>query len=166
TAGCEWAERTYQRLKYEYFRILREQVRGLAQLARMTPEARTLFNDPFFYYADLVELPDEWEISDNERNARAGRWRWPRIEIEIKINAEGKFVAREYALLTPLIGCEAARLRECAICQSIFWARQDNMKACSTSCSNANRQRAFRENHAQYEGARKKKRRSAKAGSR
>src|SRR5262249_29938183 len=25
TAGCEWAERTYQRLKYEYFRILREQ---------------------------------------------------------------------------------------------------------------------------------------------
>jgi hypothetical protein len=138
----------------------------MAQLATMSPSERENFNNPDFVFVDPNRLPDAWQATSpyDEMDGQP-RWRWPRAYIGIDPETSLIGVMKNEWLLD-LIGVEADRLRECQICQRIFWARQDNMVACSSSCSNANRQRTFREKRAQYEQSRQKKRCSAKTGAR
>src|SRR5262249_13138176 len=101
-----------------------------------------------------------------EQTKTAGATRLARFEIVVEINQEtGQAQIRQGNWWLTLLKADLSRLRVCEICESVFWARQDNMYACNPRCSNARRQRKLRENRSQYEEARKrKKRRSAKAG--
>jgi len=169
---------------YEDFRRRRRAIHELAQYAAQPADKRDVYKATVFYrdrktrqwwrahravaggigYTDVArgDGPPEWwleDISENDKDALLGPERWPAASLVI--DQQGRFAVRE-EWVTALIGVEADRIRECEICQQVFWARQDNMWACSPRCSNARRQRKLRENRSQYEGARKKKRRKPK----
>jgi hypothetical protein len=55
-----------------------------------------------------------------------------------------------------LLDTDLSRLRLCAVCKRVFWARQDNMVACDPRCSTANRQRLLRQRRKLYEESRRK----------
>jgi hypothetical protein len=152
--------------KYETFRHICKTLHELAQLATMSPREREAFNNPDFVFVDPNRLPDAWQATSryDEMDGRS-RWRWPRADIGIDPDT-GLIGVMKNEWLLDLVGIEATRLRECEMCQRIFWARQDNMVACSSSCSNANRQRTFREKRTQYQQARQKKERSVKTRAR
>lgn len=96
-------------------------------------------------------------IHDMSRMANDPAWTlvgaWPRITFDLTLDADGRIGFPAFETLDALIGVDAKRLRECEMCQRIFWARQDNMVACGPRCSNANRQRRHRER--QYGKSRK-----------
>jgi hypothetical protein len=169
---------------YAAFRRMRRVVHELAQYAALPASKREAFKNVVFHRdeagnwmrADLTEAdritftyiaptsaPPRWleDIRTNEIAALLRAERWPSASLTIE---QGRFAVRRDEWITSLIGCEADRLRECEVCQRIFWARMDNMQACTPRCSNARRQRKLRESRAQYEEARKKKRQKAKAG--
>jgi hypothetical protein len=84
----------------------------------------------------------------------------PHLSIQLTITEDGRITSEVFDkfVLDSLIGVDATRLRECEICQRIFWARQENMVACSPRCSNVNRQRRLRERRADYERTKQKAR--------
>lgn len=88
------------------------------------------------------------------------QWQWPAISLEI--DETGNFALQQKHWLLDLIGVQADRLRECLICQRIFWARQCNTEACDVRCQNTLRQRKLRKSGPQYQAARKQKNARAK----
>src|SRR5215470_2799791 len=170
---------------YDAFRRIRRVVHELAQCAAQPADKRDAYKSTVFYRDEKgvwwrgqrlltgriggIDLrrwdqPPQWwmeDIGPNDKDALLGPERWP--SASLTIGQDGRFAVRQEGWVTALIGVEADRLRECAVCQVIYWARQSNMFACSPRCSNALRQRRLRENRAQYEVARQKKRRKPKA---
>lgn len=143
--------------KYETFRYTCRKLHEMAQLATMSTSERGNFNKPGLVYVDPNRMPDAWQAT-SQYDVMDGepRWQWPRADIGIDPET-GLIGVMKNEWLLDLIGVEADRLRECKICQRIFWAWQNNMVACNSKCSNVNRQRTLREKQAQYEQARKKK---------
>ncbi len=99
-------------------------------------------------------------------------WQWPTIEARLTIE-QGKFAARKETLAieqgkfvlrkeNPLfallnVDVDPGRIRECRICQRIFWARKITTRTCSDRCGNTWNQRLFRVNSTEYEANRARK---------
>lgn len=163
---------------YVKFRNLRRALRDMANLALVPAADR---QDYLSLQNRLLSDPDfEKDLSDEERT-RVQRFKlcvrdWgetteediepgvtfpnaPSFRVDLTIGADGKIEADAWSQIEALIGIQADRLRVCAFCLQIFWARQSNMVGCGGQCSVNNRMRLYRERHAQYEQAREKKRR-------
>ena len=81
--------------------------------------------------------------------------------IEPKVDQEGRLVGTQqpdYVIAT--IGSEVWRIRECPICQKLFWAGRSDKRTCSVVCGNTHRQREWRcwysENSGEYKEQRYK----------
>ena len=83
------------------------------------------------------------------------------LDVTLFINEQGELAIKPRELLDALLGAQAERIRQCPICNNIFWASRIDQKACSKRCSNIKRVRRSRELHqergAMYEHARIKK---------
>lgn len=122
---------------YMHFRRLRTAVRKMAQLSGLSEsnEGRAQRMVELFLSSSELSIAAELDIDDRT----------------------GLITLRRDERLSALIGVQADRLRECEICRLVFWARQDNMVACSARCSAANRQRRLRERRSQYDRSKRKK---------
>jgi hypothetical protein len=67
--------------------------------------------------------------------------------LEAKIDGEGRIVLIAGPLMEVLRGVEAARIRQCPVCQRIFWAGRKDQPACTKQCTHVLRTRRWR---AQY----------------
>jgi hypothetical protein len=157
----------YQILKYQDFRDIRMTLREFAELVQMPEQKRKYFTDPGYTFVGKNEFLDEPNDSYSDVGPRDERYRLPAARCGW--NAEGKFMISPLAKIFEELDMDQSdknlrdRLKKCGVCEQIFWAKQYNMVACDPRCSTTNRQRRLREKRAQYEEARKKKRRSAKA---
>lgn len=69
-----------------------------------------------------------------------------------------KFAVYQPILFKVLEDIEIERIRECPICEKLFWAGRLDQSACSPRCSNVRRGRAWRSKyHEQYKQQRKQK---------
>jgi hypothetical protein len=130
-------------------RILHE----LAQLAALPIDMRK------GYAKAVVGSAEEWERFCKRLPARLWRdwieiepppktWRWPSVLVEFVIDDSGKITRRELDFLIFMEGVEARRLRECRVCQRLFWASRIEKSGapygCSDQCNNTLRQRDSR----------------------
>jgi hypothetical protein len=161
---------------YSFFRHMRMKVRDLANFALLPNDGETMWayhmsldkiGSSFFFRGGDAVLADlsrrfgviVWNDSDWRDYTDDARSYLPSFQVLIDIDPNtGLTIAVRNTWLEALIGIEAKRLRVCKICQRIFWARQDNMLACGSKCSAANRQRLLRERKRQYTESVKKKR--------
>lgn len=156
---------------YSFFRFMRLTVRDLANRALLPRDAE-------FEYQVSLDKPQQrarfarrfnivdWEEGDpRDYETWPNSTRVPSFTVFIYIDAgSGLTNPLRNHWLEALVGIEAKRLRICDFCRRVFWARQDNMHACSSRCSTANRQRLLREKRKkQYAESAKKKRQTKKA---
>jgi hypothetical protein len=118
---------------------------------------KCLLNDPVF--AKFRSISDSLRAMSQIAAALPDRvvGSKPRITLDLTIGEDGRIGFKDSEILEALIGVDATRIRECEICQRIFWARQDNMYSCGSRCSATRRQRKLRENRSEYDQARAKK---------
>jgi hypothetical protein len=69
-----------------------------------------------------------------------------RLNIYLAVNRDGRFTVPQDSLLNMLIGVRADRIRSCAVCGQIFWARRINSECCQETCRKTYNQRNSREN--------------------
>ncbi len=76
-------------------------------------------------------------------------WEWPSLSISLEFDDDGRVFTGTDSILSTLIGIEAKRLRECRVCQKIFWAtrieKSGGPYGCGAQCNNVLRQRAHKE---------------------
>jgi hypothetical protein len=129
---------------------LRRTIYRLAHLAALPPD---MWSDYVFASASS---PEEWKRFCSHLPAPLWRdwteedgWEWPSISISLEFSDDGRIFEGAKNVLTTLIGIEAKRLRECRVCQKIFWAtrieKSGGPYGCSSQCNNTLRQRAFKE---------------------
>jgi hypothetical protein len=70
----------------------------------------------------------------------------PRLDIYLAVDSDGRFTVPQDSLLNILLGVRADRIRSCAICGRIFWARRINSECCQETCRKTYNQRNSREN--------------------
>ncbi len=79
-----------------------------------------------------------------------GNWSWTlplQPDRQYKIANDGRIQVQSDVFDAAIIDVEASRIRECAICNRIFWAKKSGSKACSNKCANALRVRLYRERY-------------------
>jgi hypothetical protein len=80
----------------------------------------------------------------------------------LSLDEQGFFRRAKRELVDALTDIEAARFRECSICQRFFWADRKDKRLCSRRCSDTSQKRRQRqlqqERGRQYQEARKKNR--------
>lgn len=109
-------------MRYTLFLFARPSLRYLAMLAKKSPASRQsyLLTHPLGMQSDV--------IIDNQGTIRV-------------VNDE---------FLDAIDGVEITRIRECEICNRIFWAGRINQSACSTACAHALRNRRYRARYKDY----------------
>ncbi|HKQ04138.1 MAG TPA: hypothetical protein VJ464_03325 [Blastocatellia bacterium] len=60
---------------------------------------------------------------------------------------EGKIVVKPTPLADALVGVESSRIRECTICENIYWAGRIDQPCCSRKCNGIRRVRKWREQY-------------------
>jgi hypothetical protein len=154
-------------VKYIRFRKLRMDMHEMAQYGSLSEMQQIRYQMEVGEDREKFRKDFKAAFGDNPWHERTQfdtdssyyNWRPPKLEVNLDIDRDtGLWRAGESDPLNALVGVEASRLRECKVCQQIFWAHQDNMVACTSRCSATNRQRLLRKNRQQYQEALEKKR--------
>lgn len=133
-------------IRYKDFRELWLKLRTLARLSTQI-------------YSKTNLSPNK-EVSPNEKEMRHLRWsfeflrlRTEEIKLEgkvsINVDDDGRVYLGKDRLTRAIEGIEIARLKECVICQRIFWAGRITQRCCSKQCANTLRVRRHREKYTQ-----------------
>lgn len=69
---------------------------------------------------------------------------------QILVDDDGKLYVGRDKFAAAIDGVEASRIRECAICQRLFWAGRKTQQGCSTACAHALRNRRYRARYKDY----------------
>lgn len=162
-------------------------VKACAKIAAaFCPATRAFLGPP----AKLQSFLDRYEQLKSAREVLVGMARWHRLQspahpskpmdhlvihddqlsvdvphsvgVNLRINEKGVLVlaASGNTLLDALVGVRADRIRSCAICGRIFWARRVNSECCSERCRKTYNQRNTR----QARRAREARRKTSKKG--
>src|SRR5262245_49741457 len=136
---------------YGHMKSLCKGVHELAQLAALPVGMRD------GYATAVVGTDEEWEHFCQGLPGKPWRkwpemniqkWQWPQTVVELVIDSDGRILPVDF-VLSALRGVEARRLRECRVCQKIFWASRLDRKGgpygCSSQCNNTLYQRDSRE---------------------
>lgn len=67
--------------------------------------------------------------------------------VDLALDDEGKFILKHHKILEAIEGVEAFRIRQCPICQRIYWAGRLDQLACSKQCNQTRRARAWRKSY-------------------
>lgn len=70
-------------------------------------------------------------------------------EIYLELNEQGRLVVSEGRFIKAINGVEIWRIRECEMCEYIFWANRRDQVCCTKQCANAFRVRRHRQKYAQ-----------------
>ena len=135
--------------------LLRGECKAVHELAQMAALPTDWRDD---YSKAVVGTTEEWDRFCRDLSGCMGfpvkLWRkwpvtirkqWPTMSIELTIMNDGRINSLENDVRAAMLGVEARRIKECRICQQIFWATRIDMVACGKRCANALRQRTFRE---------------------
>jgi predicted nucleic acid-binding Zn ribbon protein len=120
--------------RYDTFLEYRKGLRQLIRMAKRNPSA--------WLRIAAAMLNDNLRVTTTE-------------EVYIE---EGLFRRRYNSFLYIIDGIEASRIRECAICNLIFYAERIDKKCCSARCTNVFNVRRLRERYAENPEAYKQKR--------
>lgn len=106
----------------------------------------------------LEEIAEKGASVDGYRrfHSQTGKWPYtsllstflspfPDINVSLHIDQQGQIAIKPDELLDALLGAEAERIRQCPICNSIFWAGRIDQKGCSKQCANIIRVHRCRE---------------------
>jgi predicted nucleic acid-binding Zn ribbon protein len=103
----------------------------------------------------------QWDFTSEDEEINASQWEQLLVPAQIsamvvidgKVNYKHMFPVGEI-----LRGIEYDRLRSCAICEKIFWAKNKNSETCSEPCRNALRQRRHRKKNKEAVNAKRQAR--------
>lgn len=103
----------------------------------------------------LIEIAEKSALINQYRRFYLQTGIWPAVttllttvsnlNISLHINEKGQIAVKPDKLLDALLGTDAERIRQCPICNNIFWASRIDQRACSKRCSNTMRVRRSRE---------------------
>lgn len=152
---------------YAEFRNLRRAIRSLADLAQVPAEERELVlirqnyehwdSDATREINPKYPLNNWGDHSGHDLDINSGVPGLPGFRQGVRISPTGQVETFILGAAAKLIGIDASRLRVCANCRQIYWAKLSNSVACGQRCTDANRQRLFRERKQQYSDSTKKK---------
>ena len=81
---------------------------------------------------------------DKRENAAIKMFAYGLVGTELTIDREGRLQFDAGPLIAAVNGIEADRIRQCVMCEKIFWARRTDQKCCSTPHQKLLRTRLWR----------------------